>query len=165
MAESKALSGDVTELAQLLLAQSLTLATAESCTGGMIAARCTDLAGSSRWFQGGVVSYANALKIDLLGVEPQTLEQFGAVSAEVAEQMARGALRSGQASVSIATTGIAGPGGAVAGKPVGTVWFASVIKQHAVSVCKRFDGDREAVRLQATEYALLHLIKRLKSTL
>ncbi|MCL5049388.1 MAG: CinA family protein [Firmicutes bacterium] len=165
MAESKALSGDVTELAQLLLAQNLTLATAESCTGGMIAARCTDLAGSSRWFQGGVVSYANALKIDLLGVEPQNLEQFGAVSAEVAEQMARGALRSGQASVSIAATGIAGPGGAVAGKPVGTVWFASVVKQRTVSVCKRFDGDREAVRLQATDYALLHLINRLKSTL
>ena len=113
---------DVAMLAEGLLARGAMLATAESCTGGMIAAACTDRAGSSAWFERGFVTYSNAAK--MLGVAPERIAAHGAVSAEVASAMAAGALAHSEATWAVAVTGIAGPGGATPGKPVGTVWLA-----------------------------------------
>lgn len=150
-------------LAERLISRKQTLATAESCTGGMIATYCTDLAGSSVWFNGGIVSYSNAMKIKLLGVDDTVLEQQGAVSAGVAEQMAWGAIRACGANLSIATTGIAGPGGGVAGKPVGTVWLASVVNHQLASTCQHFSGTRDEVRQATVAFALNWLINRIDS--
>lgn len=150
-------------LAEQLSSRGLTLATAESCTGGLIAAQCTDLAGSSAWFNGGIVSYSNAMKIKLLGVDPLTLAEEGAVSAATAEQMALGAVICGDADIAISTTGIAGPGGGQPDKPVGTVWLASVVNGEVESVCKNFPGGRDEVRQATLDFALVWLINRLKS--
>lgn len=114
----------VRELAGMLGTQGWMLCTAESCTGGLIAASCTELAGSSVWFERGFVTYSNEAKTELLGVPAELIAQHGAVSAEVARAMALGALARSRAQVAVAVTGIAGPGGAVPGKPVGTVWLA-----------------------------------------
>ena len=113
----------VREVAAALQARGWMMATAESCTGGGIAARCTDRAGSSNWFERGFITYSNAAKTELLGVPAALIAQDGAVSAAVAQAMARGALMRSKAQVAVAVTGIAGPGGAVPGKPVGTVWL------------------------------------------
>ena len=110
-------------VADLLVKNGWFLATAESCTGGMIAAACTDLAGSSSWFERGFVTYSNAAKTELLGVDAAWIEQHGAVSETVARAMALGAIAYSKAQVSVAVTGVAGPGGGSADKPVGTVWF------------------------------------------
>jgi nicotinamide-nucleotide amidase len=115
---------DVQALADALLARRLTLAAAESCTGGLIAAACTALAGSSHWFERGFVTYSNDAKVELLGVAQELLQAHGAVSEQVARAMAQGALVRSRANIALAVTGIAGPGGAVPGKPVGTVWLA-----------------------------------------
>jgi len=137
------------------------IATAESCTGGLIAAALTETAGSSDWFDRGFVTYSNEAKVDLLGVRPATLEAHGAVSEAVAREMAIGALKHSPAMLSLAVTGIAGPGGAVAGKPVGTVCFGwglatggRGVEHLIVSETVRFDGDRSAVRLQTAARAL-----------
>jgi nicotinamide-nucleotide amidase len=114
----------VKELSLKLMAQGLYLSTAESCTGGLIAGACTDLAGSSQWFERGFVSYSNASKVELLGVEASLIAQHGAVSQEVAQAMALGALSHSAAQVSLSVTGVAGPTGGSAEKPVGCVWFA-----------------------------------------
>lgn len=135
-----------------------TIATAESCTGGMIAARLTDRAGSSSYVLGGIVSYANEVKSGALGVPTELIAELGAVSEPVAAAMADGARAATGASVAVSTSGIAGPGGAVPGKPVGTVCFGLAIEGRAtVTVTKRFHGDRAAVRLAATNFAL-HLV-------
>jgi nicotinamide-nucleotide amidase len=141
-------------LAQRLLARGWWLASAESCTGGMIAAACTDLAGSSRWFERGFVTYSNEAKTELLGVPHALIDSQGAVSQPVAEAMALGALRRSRAQVAAAVTGIAGPGGGSAQKPVGTVWFAWAVPERCWSECLCFDGDRAAVRLQTVHHAL-----------
>lgn len=112
----------VQKLAAQLIEKGWMLATAESCTGGMIAAACTDLAGSSQWFDRGFVTYSNEAKTEMLGVPAELIEKHGAVSEEVVRAMAEGAIRHSRAQVSIAVTGIAGPGGGSAEKPVGTVW-------------------------------------------
>lgn len=131
------------------------LATAESCTGGWIAKCCTDVAGSSAWFQGSVVSYANDVKQALLGVPPMILERFGAVSRECALTMVAGALARLGATVAVATTGIAGPSGGTPDKPVGTVWIAWARRGgDALAARFQFDGDRDAVRRQAVAAAL-----------
>ena len=114
----------VQALATQLLARGWMLATAESCTGGLIAAACTDLAGSSTWFERGFVTYSNAAKAQMLGVDAALIAQHGAVSEPVARAMAKGALQHAHAQVALAVTGVAGPGGGSADKPVGTVWFA-----------------------------------------
>ena len=114
----------VEDLATALLARGWMLATAESCTGGLIAGACTDLAGSSNWLERGFVSYSNAAKSELLGVDAALIARHGAVSEPVARAMAQGALQHSKAQCAIAVTGIAGPGGGSADKPVGTVWFA-----------------------------------------
>ena len=151
----------VTELANLLLKKRWLLATAESCTGGMIAAACTDLAGSSAWFERGFVTYSNAAKVDLLGVDADLIAQHGAVSEEVARAMAQGAhITSGRsrAQVAVSVTGVAGPGGGSASKPVGTVWFGLATPAGLVTETCLFAGDRAAVRLATVQHALQRVI-------
>ena len=150
-----------TTLAERLRARHWSLTTAESCTGGLIAAACTSLAGSSLWFERGLVTYSNAAKTELLGVSEQLLAQHGAVSDAVARAMAVGALRHGRAQVSVAVTGIAGPGGASPEKPVGTVWLAWCIHGDVSSAHCLFEGDRQAVRQATVWHALTGLIERL----
>jgi nicotinamide-nucleotide amidase len=142
-------------VAALVQRRALMMATAESCTGGWIAKTLTDLAGSSAWFEAGVVSYSNAAKLALLGVRPQTLERSGAVSRDTALEMASGALERLHAGVAVAVTGIAGPTGGTPEKPVGTVWIGW--QQRGGEPHARlfhFDGDREAVRRQTVAEAL-----------
>lgn len=139
------------------------VAVAESCTGGMIAAQMTDLAGSSSWFEGGVVSYSNALKEQLLGVSLHTLNTHGAVSQSCAEQMADGITRLTGADYGIATTGIAGPGGGSIAKPVGLVWFAWQGPKGLYSEQHVFAGTRQQVRQQAVKTALEGLLKSIKN--
>jgi nicotinamide-nucleotide amidase len=141
-----------------LLAAGRRLVTAESCTGGWIAKLCTDIPGSSDWFDCGFVCYSNAAKVRDLGVPEKLISAEGAVSDAVVRAMAEGALERTGANVSIAVSGIAGPGGAVPGKPVGTVWFALARRFEDRLECQghliQFDGDREAVRRQAVQYGL-----------
>ena len=142
----------------------LLLTTAESCTGGWAAQVITHTAGSSDWFERGFVTYSNEAKIELLGVAPETLEQFGAVSPETAARMAEGALKSSKAMISLSITGIAGPTGGSPGKPVGTVCFAWCrVGQTTDAETVVFAGDREAVRRQAVVHALKGLLIRLDS--
>jgi nicotinamide-nucleotide amidase len=148
-------------LAQALQARGWTLATAESCTGGLIAAACTDLAGSSNWFERGFVTYSNAAKTELLGVDPALLAQHGAVSEVVVRAMAFGAVRRSQAQVGVAVTGIAGPAGGSPDKPVGTVWFGFQVNGQLTSETCRFDGDRAAVRAATVRHALQRLLQLL----
>ncbi len=137
------------------------LATAESCTGGMIASACTDLAGSSAWFERGFVTYSNEAKAELLGVPPALIAEHGAVSEPVARAMAAGAVARSQAQVSVAVTGVAGPTGGSAAKPVGTVWFAWSVGGVVSSEVQRFAGDRAAVRAATVAHALAQLLVRL----
>ena len=160
--ESRRLTAEITEkLAVALRARGWRMVTAESCTGGLIAAACTDLAGSSDWFERGFVTYSNAAKAELLGVPPESIAQHGAVSEPVARAMAEGALRRSHAQLSVAVTGVAGPGGGSADKPVGTVWFAWCADGRTESQRMRFDGDRAAVRAQTVLHALQGLLNRL----
>jgi nicotinamide-nucleotide amidase len=144
--------------ADLLLKMQLKLATAESCTGGMIAALCTDLSGSSAWFERGFVTYSNEAKTDMLGVDPALIERDGAVSASVARAMAAGALTHSRAQVSLAVTGVAGPTGGSDTKPVGTVWFAWATPRGITSEVQHFLGDRAAVRQATVRHALQQLV-------
>ena len=146
------------EAASRLLESKRRLVTAESCTGGWIAKLCTDIAGSSDWFDCGFVCYSNAAKMRDLGVAEKLIESAGAVSDEVVRAMAEGAIERTGANVALAVSGIAGPSGAVPGKPVGTVWFALAYRQADRLECQghliQFDGNRDAVRRQSVEYAL-----------
>jgi nicotinamide-nucleotide amidase len=149
------------QLAQALQARGWMLATAESCTGGMIAAACTDLSGSSNWFERGFVTYSNAAKTELLGVDPALIAQHGAVSELVARAMAFGAVRHSQAQVSVSVTGVAGPSGGTPQKPVGTIWFGFQVNGQLTSETRRFAGDRAAVRSATVDHALQRLIELL----
>lgn len=160
--EKERLDRALQDLAQHLRARAWMLATAESCTGGLVAATCTALAGSSQWFERGVVSYANAAKTELLGVDAALIAQHGAVSEAVARAMAQGALTHAHAQVSVAVTGIAGPGGGSPDKPVGLVWFAWCYGGRTDSARQYFEGRRDQVRDQAVRYALTQLAARLK---
>ena len=152
----------VTELAAALLARGAQLATAESCTGGLIAGACTDIAGSSDWFERGFVSYSNQAKTGMLGVDPALIATHGAVSEAVALAMAQGAVQHSRAQCSLAVTGVAGPGGGSADKPVGMVWFGWCVDGQADAQCVRFEGDRAAVRGATVEHALQGLLRRLR---
>jgi nicotinamide-nucleotide amidase len=147
-----------------LLASERAVATAESCTGGWIAKALTDIAGSSQWFVEGFVTYSNESKALRLGVPPSVLRKHGAVSEPTVRAMAAGVLRRTGADLAVAVTGIAGPGGAVPGKPVGTVWLAWAMRRgRAVAVVAQlahFRGDREAVRRKTVRTALAGLLKR-----
>ena len=157
----------VEALAEALRARNLHVVTAESCTGGLIAAACTSVAGSSRWFERGFVTYSNEAKTELLGVPAALIANHGAVSEAVARAMAEGALRHSRADLSVAVTGIAGPDGAVEGKPVGTVWVAVSQKEEGHgdatapatrSTLLQLNGDRAAVRHQTVTRALEALL-------
>ncbi len=138
-------------------AERLSLAFAESCTGGMIAAAITDVPGASDIFYGSAVTYVNSAKKDILGVSRGTLELHGAVSAECAAEMARGARRVYGADVAVSVTGIAGPGGGSDAKPVGTVWFGVAAADGTETFCRLFSGDRASVRRQTVEEVLRRL--------
>ena len=142
-----------TRLFASLRSRKLRAAFAESCTGGLCAAAITAIPGSSAVFLGGVVSYSNESKRDLLGVREATLEAHGAVSAEAVREMAEGALRRFGADCSLAVSGVAGPGGGTIEKPVGTVWIGARVREAAIERLHRFDGDRDAVRRSAREAA------------
>ena len=154
------------ELAQrvgdALLSRGWFFATAESCTGGGIAAALTDIAGSSQWFERGFVTYSNQAKQDMLGVSNQTLAEYGAVSEATVREMVTGALAQSRAQVAVAVSGIAGPGGATPGKPVGTVCLAwHVTGAEPVVRTEHFEGDRAAVRAQTVESALQGVLELL----
>jgi nicotinamide-nucleotide amidase len=154
-------------LAQVLKANHLCMATAESCTGGLIAASCTQFSGSSVWFERGFVTYSNAAKTELLGVPSSLIETQGAVSEEVAKAMALGALAHSKAHFSVAVTGIAGPTGGSVAKPVGTVWLAwgwrdSQSAVHCEAMLQQFKGSRSEVRYAAAELSLAHLTELVK---
>jgi nicotinamide-nucleotide amidase len=151
----------VQEVSARLLGRGWKMVTAESCTGGWIAKCCTDQAGSSAWFERGFVTYSNAAKQDLLGVDAATLESAGAVSREVALQMTEGARRRAGADVAVAVTGIAGPDGGTPEKPVGTVWFAWSVNGQSEAEKVHFAGDRDAVRRRSVAHALQGLIGHL----
>ena len=149
----------VQKLASGLMKCGWLMATAESCTGGWIAKVCTDLAGSSAWFDRGFVTYSDRAKHDLLGVDFSTLKKAGAVSRAIAIEMAEGARRQAGVNAALAVTGIAGPAGGTADKPVGMVWFAwSLEGRQASSEVMHFQGDRDAVRRQTVKHALSGLL-------
>ncbi|GJH26196.1 CinA family protein [Caballeronia novacaledonica] len=137
----------------------LMLATAESCTGGMVATAITDISGSSAWFERGFVTYSNLAKVEMIGVPAALIEQHGAVSEPVAKAMAEGALRNSRAQVSVAITGVAGPAGGSDAKPVGTVSFAWSNRLDTGVETQLFKGDREQVRAQAAAHALRKLLE------
>jgi nicotinamide-nucleotide amidase len=151
------------ELGEVLKERNLMLALAESCTGGLVAAKITDIAGSSAWFDRGFVTYSNEAKIEMLGVRAETLEKFGAVSEQTATVMAHGALKNSHAQIAGSITGIAGPDGGSKEKPVGTVCFAWVGNKLPLSTTtKRFFGNRQEIRQQAAIAWMAGLIERLK---
>lgn len=151
----------VESLAARLLQRRWMLATAESCTGGLIAGACTDLSGSSNWFERGFVTYSNAAKTGLLGVPAALIDAHGAVSEEVARAMASGALAHAQAQVAVAVTGVAGPTGGTPDKPVGLVWFGFALPGRVVTEKMHFPGDRAAVRAATVHHALSRLLELL----
>jgi nicotinamide-nucleotide amidase len=147
------------EVGEALRRRGQMLTTAESCTGGWVATVITSVPGSSEWFERGFVTYTDAAKIDLLGVDPATIEAHGAVSEATATAMAAGALAASRADVAVAVTGIAGPGGATADKPVGTVWLGWGIRGGApFARHMQFSGERSSVRAQAVDAALRGLL-------
>jgi len=154
-----ALSSDLArQLSEALLLRKWLLATAESCTGGMVSAKLTDIAGSSAWFDCGFVSYSNQAKMHLLGVSEKTLQMYGAVSEETAKEMAQGALKNSQANISVSITGIAGPSGGSTEKPVGMVCFAFSTWHQTFHHTQYFNGNRQEIRAQAVIFALSELV-------
>jgi nicotinamide-nucleotide amidase len=151
------------QLAAVLLQHQRKLATAESCSGGLIAAACTDLAGSSDWFERGFVTYSNEAKSAMLGVPAPLIASHGAVSEAVARAMAEGAVEQSLAQVALAVTGIAGPSGGSVDKPVGTVWFAWCLPTGTTSEVQHFAGDRATVRAATVQHALARLLTLLKA--
>ena len=146
---------EVLALAEALRRGGLMLATAESCTGGLIAAACTSVAGSSDWFERGIVSYSNAAKIEALGVDAALIAAHGAVSEAVARAMAAGAVARSRADLVVAVTGVAGPGGGTPAKPVGTVWLATARRHGAVDAERlQLSGDRTRIRELTVQRAL-----------
>lgn len=157
-----ALTKLVTNVADRLQAKHWQLVTAESCTGGMVASYLTDIPGSSNWFERGFVTYSNLSKQEMLGVNPQLIAEFGAVSEQVAASMAEGALAHSSAQIALSITGIAGPGGGTLEKPVGTVCFAWAVKDQPTLTLKRlFSGSRHDIRLAAVQQVLEGLLQQL----
>ncbi len=145
----------------LLIKNKWLLTTAESCTGGLIAAACTELAGSSTWFERGFVTYSNAAKTELLGVDAALITRQGAVSQAVVRAMATGAIQRSHAQVAVAVTGVAGPSGGSADKPVGTVWFGFAWPGGICTEVQHFAGDRSTVRQATVRHALTRLTELL----
>ena len=155
----------IQQLAQTLLVNKRNIALAESCTGGLLAAYLTSLAGSSDWFERGFITYSNQAKEECIGVPKELIERYGAVSEEVAKAMAEGALNHSLAQISVAITGIAGPGGGSANKPIGMVCFAWGLRVddqiQTRAQTKHFSGDRQRIREQACVYAIELLLAQL----
>lgn len=152
-------SDNVTQLAAHCIKNGIKLACAESCTGGLLASTFVDVPGSSEWFDCGLIVYSDAAKQKLLGVDPKTLAHYGAVSKEVAQDLAQGLLQRSMANITVAITGIAGPTGGTDEKPVGTVWFAFASRHGAMKTAHHvFLGSRAEVRRQAVEFAIQELI-------
>ncbi len=150
------------QLSAALLDKNMKLAAAESCTGGLVASKITALSGASNIFERGFVTYSNEAKIDLLGVNPKTLIDYGAVSAETAHEMAIGAIANSRADIAVSITGIAGPGGESKDKPVGLVHFGYALKNGAAgSMEQLFTGNRTEIQERAANAALQHLINML----
>ena len=149
---------NATALANLLQQRHWMMATAESCTGGLVSAACTELPGASAWFERGFVTYSNAAKTELLGVNATLITEYGAVSEPVARAMAQGAVARSHAQVAVAVTGVAGPGGGSDSKPVGTVWFGFAVTGLLISEVMHFAGNRAAVRSAAVQHALKRLV-------
>ena len=149
-------------LGNLLADKKAFISTAESCTGGAIAEAITSVAGSSKWFDRGYVTYSNKAKRQMLSVRVNTLKKFGAVSERTVEEMAKAAIKKSGATFSIAVSGVAGPEGGTAEKPVGTVWFAWAVNNEIETLSMKFPGDREAVRRGAVIMALQGLIVRIR---
>ena len=157
-------STDLTKtLAEILLSRNWTVSLAESCTGGLVSATLTELAGSSEWFERGYITYSNEAKTECLEVPARLIESHGAVSEPVAKAMAEGARINSGSDVAISVTGIAGPSGGTAEKPVGTVCVGWATENQTLTKTMHFDGERQAVRQQATEFALTELIALLRS--
>jgi nicotinamide-nucleotide amidase len=150
-------------LAEILLSRNWTVSLAESCTGGLVCATLTELAGSSEWFERGYITYSNEAKTESLNVPAVLIESHGAVSEQVAKAMAEGARIHSGSNVAISITGIAGPSGGSAEKPVGTVCFGWATENQTLTKTIHFDGDRQTVRQQAAEFALTELIALLRS--
>ena len=160
----KSLINIAQELGTALKVRGFVLALAESCTGGMVSQAITSIAGSSVWFDRGFVTYSNAAKIDMLDVSAQTLERFGSVSEEVAKEMALGALKNSRAQIAGSITGIAGPDGGTADKPVGTVCFGIAQASQCITSTQQFTGNRQAIRQQAAAFLMQQLIQCLNSS-
>jgi nicotinamide-nucleotide amidase len=161
--DDAALGARAETLGAVLLARGLRLAVAESCTGGWIAKLLTDIPGSSEWFDRGYVTYSNAAKTEMLGVDAAILAELGAVSEAVATAMTAGIRRLTPCDAALAVTGIAGPGGGTAAKPVGLVCFGWSLRERSWTVTRKFTGDREAVRRQSVDFALVQLIDALSA--
>ncbi len=157
---------DIRLLAERLIAEAtshnITMSFAESCTGGLIAGSVTDVSGASKVFLGSAVTYSNEAKIGILGVDPQTINDFGAVSPQCAEKMAEGARRIFGSDIALSVTGIAGPDGGSEEKPVGTVWFGISQCGETYTFKKNFGGERALIRSSAVKTALISLIERMK---
>lgn len=157
-------TNDLTKtLSEILLSKAWTISLAESCTGGLVCATLTELAGSSNWFERGYITYSNEAKAECLGVPSEVIESHGAVSEEVAKAMAEGARIQSGSNVAVSITGIAGPTGGSIEKPIGTVCFGWATENQVLTKTMRFDGDRQMVRQQAMEFALTELIALLRS--
>jgi len=164
------LTTTLSELAHELTQRGWSMVSAESCTGGLVAAQCTELSGSSQWFERGFVTYSNAAKSEILGVDPQLIAEHGAVSEAVARAMALGALKNSKAQVSVSITGVAGPLGGTALKPVGCVWFAWGLNRNlngsepqVFAERQDFLGDRSQIRAQAVVHCLNSLLQVIKT--
>lgn len=152
---------NLAKLIPLLKKHDVKITCSESCTGGMLASILTEKAGSSKWFDMGFVTYSNEAKQKLLGVLPETLNQFGAVSIQTAQEMALGAQKQANADYALSITGIAGPDGGTPNKPVGTVCFGFATKEKVQTYCQHFDGDREKIRLYSVTFCLSLLVEAL----
>jgi nicotinamide-nucleotide amidase len=157
-------SSDLTKtLAQILLSRNWKVSLAESCTGGLVCATLTELAGSSDWFERGYITYSNEAKAECLDVPPQLIESHGAVSEQVAKAMAEGARINSGSNVAISITGVAGPSGGSAEKPVGTVCFGWATENQTLTKTMHFAGNRQTIRQQAAQFALTELIALLRN--
>ena len=161
LSNSPTLTSIAQQLGEMLCKKNAKLTTAESCTGGGISEAITAVSGSSQWFEFGFVTYANSAKQQLLGVSKKTLDQYGAVSEQVVEQMAQGAIQQSQADYAIAVSGIAGPDGGTEDKPIGTVWFCWQTPTRSWTQQLMLSGDRQAVRTAAIKNSLQQLLQHL----
>ena len=161
LAPDAVLEEHIRSLGEALCRRGMYCATAESCTGGLVGASLSSVPGASAWFAGGIIAYANAVKVGVLGVEEAVLQTQGAVSAPVVRQMARGACRVLRVGASVSLSGVAGPDGGTPQKPVGLVWLGFCVGEHTDAVALHLSGTREEIRAAAVRMAVQELLGRL----